>query len=69
MALKSGMGVDDPAALEIKGDEVTGFDGAAEHKLGFVLTPCLATFEEKSDGPGGMAMTTKLDKQFVIVDG
>ncbi len=55
----------DPAAFDIKGDKATAWDGTADHALDLVLSaPCQATFEEKSG-----AMTTKHDKQFVIVGG
>ena len=37
----------DPAALEIKGDQATAFDGAKEHQLGFeIAAPCVARFSQ-----------------------
>lgn len=60
----------DPAAIEVKGDDATAYDGKTEHKLNLVIAaPCLAQFGEKSDGPMGSTMTTKHDKQFLIVNG
>lgn len=58
----------DPAAIDVQGEKATAWDGTADHALGIDLAPCLATFAEKSES-GGATMTTKHDKQYVIVGG
>lgn len=56
----------DPAAIEVKGDKATVFDGKADHALDFAITsPCSARFTQALD-KGGKSFH---DKQFVLKDG
>ncbi len=54
-----------PAAVEIKGNDATVYDGKTEQKLKHVITsPCTATYSITKDGT-----TNKFDRQFVVVGG
>lgn len=60
----------DPAAIEIRGDKVTVFDGTDEHELELVLDePCTAGFR-KAITEGSMAGgAVTFPKTYLVVDG
>ena len=60
----------DPAAIEIKGDKATVFDGKKETQLGFVVeSPCTVRFDQALTEGSMKGGTAYHHKQFAMKDG